>query len=606
VEALELRAGVHEKLGNGELASRDRNLIERAKREQPTLGTHSFSLAPRNNEQAKKVEALPTTAVIAPAQGSADAPVPPLAPDQGKRIALVVGNSNYQKIGKLDNPANDAKLMASALKAIGFQLVGDGPQLDLDKLSFDRVVRDFGDRLQGAEVALFYYAGHAVEVRGENYLAPVTANPAREADVDFELLDAKLVVRQMEAAGTRLNLIMLDACRNNPLAGRAFRATGGGLAQMQAPEGTLISFATQPGNVALDGLGDNSPYTKALAETVRSRGLDLFDALNQVGLKVKRATGGAQQPWYSSSPIEGEFYFAGPAITAPVPANSVTAEAEGGETQVVVVAPPPLAPKPVETAVFAVPKPRPQKPGETFQDCEMCPEMVVISAGQFRMGSPVEDKSRIGIEWPQREVAISAFAVSKFEVTREQFENFLKNSSYRIDDVTVDCDSYRLRSRDHRVLKLRAIVCVSWNDARAYVEWLSTKTKKTYRLLSEAEWEYVARGGTTSAYYSGDIEKGIETEVAASGANHFGVHNMFGSAFEWVEDCSNLPGEATIKLNDLPSDGSAWKSGYCGARMIRGGSVLSPAFQLRSAYRLPNSTFFRSSDLGFRVATDLR
>jgi uncharacterized caspase-like protein len=302
---------VHEKLGNGELASQDRNLIERAKREQPTLGTHSFSLAPPTGAQAKNEEALPA-AKATDGQSVPGAAVTPFAPvPQGKRVALVIGNSDYSNIGRLDNPKNDARLIAGALKEVGFELVGDGPQLDLDKAGLDRAVREFGTRLQGADVGLFYYAGHAVEVRGQNYLAPVTANPAREADVDFELLDAKLVVQQMEAAGTRLNLVMLDACRNNPLGGRGFRATGGGLAQMQAPEGTLISFATQPGNVALDGFGGNSPYTKALAETVRARGLDLFDTLNQVGLKVKRATGGAQQPWYSSSPIEGEFYFAG-------------------------------------------------------------------------------------------------------------------------------------------------------------------------------------------------------------------------------------------------------------------------------------------------------
>jgi tetratricopeptide (TPR) repeat protein len=258
-----------------------------------------------------EAETSPPAIAINPALPDHQAEVSASSGVLGKRVALVIGNSAYSNIGRLDNPANDARLIAGALKDVGFELVGGGPQLDLDKAGLDRAVREFGNLLQGADVGLFYYAGHAVEVRGANYLAPVTANPAREADVDFELLDAKLVVRQMEAAGTRLNLVMLDACRNNPLAGRGFRASGGGLAQMQAPEGTVISFATQPGNVALDGFGKNSPYTTALAEIVRARGLDLFDTLNQVGLRVKRATGGSQQPWYSSSPIEGEFYFAG-------------------------------------------------------------------------------------------------------------------------------------------------------------------------------------------------------------------------------------------------------------------------------------------------------
>ena len=142
----------------------------------------------------------------------------------------------------------------------------------------------------GADVGLFYYAGHGVQVRGENYLVPVSANPEREADVDFEMLNTSLVMRQMEGASTRLNLILLDACRNNPFGGRGLRATSRGLAQMTAPEGTLISFATQPGNVASDSEDRNSPYTKALAETMRRPGLGLFDVFNEVGLEVKKQT----------------------------------------------------------------------------------------------------------------------------------------------------------------------------------------------------------------------------------------------------------------------------------------------------------------------------
>jgi hypothetical protein len=239
-----------------------------------------------------------------------------------KRVALVVGNGTYRNVAWLDNPANDARLVADTLRALGFALVGGGPQLDLDKAAFDRVVQDFGAQLQGADVGLFFYAGHGVQVRGTNYLIPVDANPTREADADFQMLDTSLVIRQMEGAGTRLNLVILDACRNNPFAGRGLavgrgrdtesvrlRDASSGLAQMQAPEGTLISFATQPGSVARDGTDGHSPYSKALAATIRRPGLGIFDVFNQVGLEVKRATGGAQQPWVSSSPIDGTFYF---------------------------------------------------------------------------------------------------------------------------------------------------------------------------------------------------------------------------------------------------------------------------------------------------------
>ena len=157
------------------------------------------------------------------------------------------------------------------MRGLGFTLVGGGAQLDLDKAALDQAVQNFGRQVQGADVALFYYAGHGVQVRGSNYLVPVNANPTREADVDFQMVDVNLVLRQMEGAGTRLNLVILDACRNNPFGGRGLRATEGGLAQMQAPEGTLISYATQPGNVAQDGADGNSPYTKALAATIEAR-----------------------------------------------------------------------------------------------------------------------------------------------------------------------------------------------------------------------------------------------------------------------------------------------------------------------------------------------
>jgi hypothetical protein len=238
-----------------------------------------------------------------------------------RRVALVVGNAAYRHISSLDNATNDARLVAEALRSVGFTLVGNGPQLDVGKAALDSAVQEFGRRLQGADVGLFYYAGHGVQVRGANYLVPIEANPVREADVEFQMLDTAAVLRQMEAAGTRLNLVVLDACRNNPFGGRGLRSTAGGLAQMQAPEGTLISFATQPGNVAIDGSDGNSPYTKALARTIRRPGLGLFDVFNAVGLEVKRATGGSQQPWVSSSPIEGAFYFVAPgAPQTPAPA----------------------------------------------------------------------------------------------------------------------------------------------------------------------------------------------------------------------------------------------------------------------------------------------
>ena len=160
---------------------------------------------------------------------------------------------------------NDAALIAETLRKVGFVLTGNRAQLDLDKQAFDKAIQTFGNELTGADVALFYYAGHGVQVRNVNYLVPVSANPVKEADVDFQMVDVSLILRQMEGSGTKLNLVILDACRNQSVWRARAARNESGLAQLRAPEGTLLSYATQPGNVALDGTGNNSPYSAALA-----------------------------------------------------------------------------------------------------------------------------------------------------------------------------------------------------------------------------------------------------------------------------------------------------------------------------------------------------
>ena len=235
-----------------------------------------------------------------------------------KRIALVVGNSAYKNVTALDNPSKDAALMADTLRELGFTLVGGSrPARSRQGAIRQRGAGFRHGSCQGADVALFYYAGHGVQVRGANYLVPVGANPTREADVDFQMVDVNLVLRQMEGAGTRLNLVILDACRNNPFGGAGLRASDGGLAQMRAPEGTLISYATQPGNVAQDGSDGHSPYTKALAaDDPERRASTCSRPSTRSGCGEARHRG-AQQPWVSSSPIDGTFYFVPPTQSAP-------------------------------------------------------------------------------------------------------------------------------------------------------------------------------------------------------------------------------------------------------------------------------------------------
>jgi hypothetical protein len=236
-----------------------------------------------------------------------------------RRVALVLGNSDYRFAPRLPNPTNDAKAMAESLRAAGFELIGGAPQLDLDRAATERAIRNFGAKLVGADVGLFFYAGHGMQARGTNYLLPVSANLEKEADVRYELIDVAMVLDEMALAESRLNIVILDACRNNPFGGRGMRAALPGLAQMQAPAGTIIAYATQPGAVAADGAGSNSPYTEVLSKAMLKPGEAVFDIFNDVGIAVKRNSGGVQQPWVSASPIEGRFYFLGPTtvVTAP-------------------------------------------------------------------------------------------------------------------------------------------------------------------------------------------------------------------------------------------------------------------------------------------------
>jgi hypothetical protein len=249
----------------------------------------------------------------------------PSAAHAEKRVALVIGNSAYQSVPKLPNPDADAKLMSDTLLSLGFFVVGGSAQVDLDKTRFDAALQEFKTQLVGADVALFYYAGHGVETHGLNYLVPVDAHPQDEADVFSEMVSTSDILDQLEKSGTRINLVLLDACRDNPFRDHGIRSNTGGLAQMPAPIGTLISFATQPRSVSLDGDGGHSPYTRALVEAMQKPGYGLFKTFNDVGLAVEKATGGQQLPWVSSSPISGNFYFAGKPAPAIVNASTTPA-----------------------------------------------------------------------------------------------------------------------------------------------------------------------------------------------------------------------------------------------------------------------------------------
>lgn len=224
----------------------------------------------------------------------------PGAAKETKRVALVIGNSDYIHAGSLANPRNDADDISAAFERIGFKVLKG---TNLDKAGMDRLIRRFARSLRRAQVGAFFYAGHGIQVGGKNYLVPVDAQLEDATGIDFELTQVDVVQRAMER-GSSSNLIFLDACRNNPLARNLTRAMGTrgasigrGLATVESGVGTLISFSTQPGNVALDGEGRNSPYAAALAKYIDRPGDNISDILINVRKEVMRATNGRQIPW---------------------------------------------------------------------------------------------------------------------------------------------------------------------------------------------------------------------------------------------------------------------------------------------------------------------
>jgi formylglycine-generating enzyme required for sulfatase activity len=223
------------------------------------------------------------------------------------RIALVIGNSEYSS-GPLPNPANDAKMISETLSSLGFEVIA---RRNADQNTMKRAIQEFGARLEKggpAAVGLFYYAGHGVQLNGRNYLIPTTAQIEREGDVEIEAVSADWVIEQMRYARNRLNIVILDACRNNPFT-RSMRSVDHGLASMDAPAGILIAYSTAPGAVAADGAGRNSPYTEALSQAMRDLHEPVEQIFKHVRVGVMSATSGKQVPWESSS-LTGDFYFA--------------------------------------------------------------------------------------------------------------------------------------------------------------------------------------------------------------------------------------------------------------------------------------------------------
>lgn len=552
------------------------------------------------------VRILAALVVLAAGMGNAQQPGP-------AKLALVVGVSDYGRERAaqeaagfivppaLANAVQDAELVATALAAKGFTVTR---VTNPDKRALLSALNTFAASLSRAgpdAVGVFYFAGHGAQGRPalerdiDNYLIPLGADLATEVDLESEALALSRVSAALRPAAQGAVVLILDACRDFalPAASRSGLVTRG-LAEARAAPGTIIAYATSPGATALDSLPgqSNGPYASALAaEIFAAQGARLEDVFIATRNRVLAATRNTQTPWENGSLRR--------AVTLGVAPVSMTTAIDRSEL------PPPPAPK--------------TRPGETFEECDVCPEMVVVPAGRFLMGSSETEVGRGGHEGPQRQVSIARpFAVGLFEVTFAQWDACVAAGGCVDPDEGPWSPPDREWGRD-----TRPVINVSWQDAKRYVRFLNGRVGgKAYRLLTEAEWEYAARAGTTTpfstgptitptqAQYAHNREPYAGAPVLATGpdmtapvgsfpANAFKLHDMHGNVLEWVEDCY------APSYSGAPSDGSAFTEQRCTHRVSRGGSWDGYPQYARSAFRLRYAPTDRSGSIGFRVARTL-
>jgi formylglycine-generating enzyme required for sulfatase activity len=546
----------------------------------------------------------------APNLGAQDRGQAPRKPASEPHIALVIGNGAYAE-GPLANPVNDARDMAAALRESGFEVLSGE---NLNHRQMEDLVREFGHRIRGGGVGLFYFAGHGIQVAGSNYLIPIGAVINGETEVKYEAVDAGFVLAQMENARNRLNILVLDACRNNPF-GRSFRSSSNGLASMDAPAGTLIAYATAPGRTASDGSGRNGLYTKELLAAMRLPGLKLEDVFKRTRAEVLRQSNNQQIPWEASS-IVGDFYFSADRLPAADLANTPPASPE-----VTTPTPMKVAIAPISFTTAQV-NSRGKIISQWMKQCQGYVEdlgngakleMVEIPGGSFMMGAARKEE-RFDFEEPQHPVNTPSFWMGKFEVTQKQWlavmRRFPADQDFPGDDLPVGN--------------------VSWDDAQEFFTALNRKLglqskgrEYQYRLPSEAEWEYAARAGANTPFAFGEVvtqqivnydgsypyksaPKGARSQspiaVGSLGvANAFGLFDMHGNMYEWCEDVYHE------NYNGAPTDGSAWLSGgNIHVRVLRGGSWRHIGLLCRSANRQLQPRLARINWIGFRVVISSR
>ena len=468
------------------------------------------------------------------------------------RVALVIGNNNYPKPNNLYNPVNDTKLISEKLKKSGFEviLLNNATQYETNK-----ALKKFQKSLSKESTGLFYFAGHGVEIGGTNYLVPIDAEFSSEDRLKTSSLDISKVVRIFKESGNRLNIIILDACRDNPVS----QNTKKGLAPFVSPDGLFVAYSAQAGEKALDGPKDgNSPFAKSLAKNILL-GHDIEATFKQTRIDVYNETKGRQRP-STYSEILAPFYFTA-AATRGLKRNHNASKSK------------------IASVNFIRHK--------RFIE----PQLVLIKAGKYIKGNDNDFEAA-----PAHEVTIAKdFYVGAYEVSFEEFDMFAQQTGW-----VAPSDNGWGRGK-------HPVINISYVDATAYVNWLSKKSRKNYRLLSEDEWEYIARAGSQSLYGFGDDEAELELyawykdnsnnhphKIGTKKANKFGVFDILGN----VAEITTSPYFRYDTLEYMN------KSDDSEMRVIRGGSYHSAYDELEVYKRQELGESFKNQSTGFRVVLE--
>lgn len=565
-----------------------------------------------------------------------------------ERVALLIGNQDYKPgVGKLVNPFNDIELVGNALRKVGFDVMK--PVKNATRADMLEALDNYATRLKSAgsdAIGFIYYSGHGIASRDKNYLIPVdVARPSTK------LLRAK-GVKQSEVldilrleAPQAAHYLVIDACRNEIQGSRGAK----GFVAVNQQAGTLVAFATSPGRTASDLGEGGGPYAKALAAELVKPGVTDLQMFSNIRFSVSSWTGGDQVPWTLDGIVRRDRVMLGGAPK--VEANTIAEEwrrlkTSRDQARLQAFADRHKGSLFAELALgqIALNRIRTQnkntnrasanrsrnvdsqcrgvdvklsggksvciKPGsgKHFKDCEACPAMVVVPAGSFKMGSPKDEKQRSETEGPVHQVTLTQpFAVGKYEVTWNEWNACVRDGECENSAVEKEGGD-QTWGRGHR-----PVINISWNDATAYVNWLAGRTGHGYRLLTEAEWEYMARAGTTTKYSWGNAYRPSRVNgrdahwktmpVGSYKSNPWGLHDVHGNVSEWVQDCAGHWEKHDYR--DAPADGAAVKLDDCSKRRIRGGSYESPPWNLRSAHRSGWKAHFRGPSIGLRVARTL-